>query len=243
MRADDRQLVATLRTGTPAPAPSTVRVAAARPFVPNCPQAAGRSGATSRRRDGPTVRQQLGRLCRSTQRLKCRHRVVPAAARSKIRGPSPETDELHLSRRPMRRSTARPARTSQRARAVLALQEADQSGVDLVAPCCTQCPAPLRMIWPSGRSGYAPCRRYAWRRSGDDAVLEPARNMRAGGFAHPARPRSAPVAIDAAVPVQSAAEAGFSVDLREGGKAASVPRRSGRAGSPPWRKPLPSSTN
>jgi len=31
---DDRQLVATLRTGTPAPAPSTVRIAAARPFVP-----------------------------------------------------------------------------------------------------------------------------------------------------------------------------------------------------------------
>src|SRR5512138_306100 len=34
---DDRQLVATLRTGTPAPAPSTVRVAAARPFVPDLP--------------------------------------------------------------------------------------------------------------------------------------------------------------------------------------------------------------
>src|SRR5437868_14509073 len=32
---DDRQLVATLRTGTPAPAPSTVRIAAARPFVPD----------------------------------------------------------------------------------------------------------------------------------------------------------------------------------------------------------------
>ena len=32
--SDDRQLVATLRTGTPAPAPSTVRAAAPRPFVP-----------------------------------------------------------------------------------------------------------------------------------------------------------------------------------------------------------------
>src|ERR1700760_117173 len=32
--SDDRQLVATLRTGTPAPAPSLVRVASARPFVP-----------------------------------------------------------------------------------------------------------------------------------------------------------------------------------------------------------------
>lgn len=32
--SDDRQLMATLRSGEPAPAPSTVRVASARPFVP-----------------------------------------------------------------------------------------------------------------------------------------------------------------------------------------------------------------
>jgi rare lipoprotein A len=32
--SDDRQLVATLRTGAPAPAPSLIRVASARPFVP-----------------------------------------------------------------------------------------------------------------------------------------------------------------------------------------------------------------
>src|ERR1043166_4572894 len=32
--SDDRQLMATLRTGTPAPSPSMVRVASARPFVP-----------------------------------------------------------------------------------------------------------------------------------------------------------------------------------------------------------------
>src|ERR1700712_1313290 len=32
--SDDRQLVATLRTGTPAPSPSLVRVASARPFIP-----------------------------------------------------------------------------------------------------------------------------------------------------------------------------------------------------------------
>src|SRR5437773_74428 len=32
--SDDRQLVATLRTGVPAPTPSSVRVASARPFVP-----------------------------------------------------------------------------------------------------------------------------------------------------------------------------------------------------------------
>ena len=35
--SDDSQLMATLRSGTPAPAPSLVRVASARPFVPNTP--------------------------------------------------------------------------------------------------------------------------------------------------------------------------------------------------------------
>jgi rare lipoprotein A len=40
--SDDRQLMATLRTGTPAPAPSLVRVASARPFVPEMATSAGR---------------------------------------------------------------------------------------------------------------------------------------------------------------------------------------------------------
>src|SRR5260370_4845092 len=40
--SDDRQLIATLRTGIPAPSPSTVRIASARPFVPEIPSAAGR---------------------------------------------------------------------------------------------------------------------------------------------------------------------------------------------------------
>jgi rare lipoprotein A len=35
--SDDLQLVATLRTGEPAPSPSNVRVASARPFVPELP--------------------------------------------------------------------------------------------------------------------------------------------------------------------------------------------------------------
>jgi rare lipoprotein A len=35
--SDDRQLMATLRTGVPAPSPSMVRVASARPFVPEIP--------------------------------------------------------------------------------------------------------------------------------------------------------------------------------------------------------------
>src|SRR3954453_2593530 len=38
--SDDRQLMATLRTGVPAPSPSMVRVASARPFVPELPSSA-----------------------------------------------------------------------------------------------------------------------------------------------------------------------------------------------------------
>jgi rare lipoprotein A len=38
--SDDRQLMATLRTGVPAPSPSLVRVASARPFVPEMPSSA-----------------------------------------------------------------------------------------------------------------------------------------------------------------------------------------------------------
>src|SRR6266853_1361212 len=40
--SDDRQLIATLRTGIPAPSPSTVRIASARPFVPGLASSAGR---------------------------------------------------------------------------------------------------------------------------------------------------------------------------------------------------------
>jgi rare lipoprotein A len=40
--SDDRQLLATLRTGEPAPSPSTVRVASARPFVPDMTSSASR---------------------------------------------------------------------------------------------------------------------------------------------------------------------------------------------------------
>src|SRR5437660_1725391 len=40
--SDDRQLEATLRTGVPAPSPSTVRVASARAFIPEISSSAGR---------------------------------------------------------------------------------------------------------------------------------------------------------------------------------------------------------
>jgi peptidoglycan lytic transglycosylase len=40
--SDDRQLIATLRTGAPAPSPSAVRIASARPFVPEMSSSSGR---------------------------------------------------------------------------------------------------------------------------------------------------------------------------------------------------------
>jgi rare lipoprotein A len=40
--SDDRQLIATLRSGVPAPSPSTVRIASARPFVPEMSSSTGR---------------------------------------------------------------------------------------------------------------------------------------------------------------------------------------------------------
>ena len=43
--SDDRQLMATLRTGQPAPSPSSVRIASARPFVPEIASSDSRSRA------------------------------------------------------------------------------------------------------------------------------------------------------------------------------------------------------
>jgi rare lipoprotein A len=40
--SDDRQLMATLRTGVPAPSPSAVRIASARPFIPEISPSSGR---------------------------------------------------------------------------------------------------------------------------------------------------------------------------------------------------------
>src|SRR5262245_24608673 len=44
--SDDRMLLATLRDGSPAPAPSTVMVASARPFLPSSPSNSGREVKT-----------------------------------------------------------------------------------------------------------------------------------------------------------------------------------------------------
>ncbi len=51
--SDDRQLMATLRTGVPAPAPSMVRVASARPFVPEVPSGRRIHGAVPMPEDRP----------------------------------------------------------------------------------------------------------------------------------------------------------------------------------------------
>ena len=64
--SDDRQLVATLRTGVPAPSPSLVRVASARPFVPEvsarrdprrCSDAGGRPYSLGNTSAGPRLDQ------------------------------------------------------------------------------------------------------------------------------------------------------------------------------------------
>jgi peptidoglycan lytic transglycosylase len=67
--SDDRQLIATLRTGTPAPAPSLVRIASTHPFL-----------ATSRcRKGGPiTSATALPITPRSTRPRKCRPPAAPA---------------------------------------------------------------------------------------------------------------------------------------------------------------------
>ncbi len=62
--SDDRQLLATLRTGEPAPSPSTVRVASARSFVPEISSSAGRDPGrgSNAGRAALQPRQYLGRL-------------------------------------------------------------------------------------------------------------------------------------------------------------------------------------
>ncbi len=89
--SDDRQLMATLRTGVPAPAPSLVRVASARPFVPDIPSRGrpirgeipmpeGRPYSLGNTAGGPRLDQRdLGNVGLAPPR---------AAASSKIRAPS-----------------------------------------------------------------------------------------------------------------------------------------------------------
>ena len=96
--SDDRQLLATLRTGEPAPSPSMVRVASARPFVPELPRPRAESAARFRcRKDGPTASATPRPTTpRSTRPRKCRPRAAPAAVPSKIRARCPTRDDATL---------------------------------------------------------------------------------------------------------------------------------------------------
>ena len=102
--SDDRRLLATLREGSPAPAPSAVMVASARPFVPDLPpvnppprrtvalQTAAEQPAPTRRRPHPAVDDRCPRdrgadelgthpgAERSAARAADRERSAPAAA-------------------------------------------------------------------------------------------------------------------------------------------------------------------
>ena len=104
--SDDRQLVATLRTGEPAPSPSLVRVASARSFVPD--MQGGRADSRRRSAAGRTgrIRSAIPRPMspRSTRPRKCRHRAVRAdGASANPRAVSYEADgsALGRKRRPM----------------------------------------------------------------------------------------------------------------------------------------------
>ena len=101
--SDDRQLMATLRTGVPAPAPSLVRVASARPFVPES-ASSGRPirGDVPMPQDGPIASATPRPITpRSMRPRRCRRPAarVRAAARSITRMPSP-TRTTTLRRRP-----------------------------------------------------------------------------------------------------------------------------------------------
>ena len=136
--SDDRQLMATLRTGVPAPSPSTVRVASARPFVPEIPSSAGRIRGEVPMPEGRPY--SLGNTSADYASINATSEMS-ASSRSrgraswKIRARCPTR-----TRRAMRRAalglsadrSARPERSSERARALLILQEGDQGRVDLV---------------------------------------------------------------------------------------------------------------
>ena len=96
--SDDRQLIATLRTGVPAPSPSLVRVASARPFVPEAPSS-GRAirGEVPMPEGRPYS---LGNTSADQASISTRHRkcrlppaCVRAVAFSKTRAPYPTKDD------------------------------------------------------------------------------------------------------------------------------------------------------
>ena len=109
---DDRQLEATLRQGQPAPAPSAVMVASAKPFIPDLPSSVQHSFA-ARRCSGPCGAALYARQHRrghgivGRNRRNSRHhgrRVTPAAPpKTRALSPMSRRCPLPLRYRPMRR--------------------------------------------------------------------------------------------------------------------------------------------
>ena len=108
--SDDRQLLATLRTGEPAPSPSTVRVASAHPFVPEMPSSAGRIRGEVPMPEGGPIASATARPTtpRSMRPRKCRPPAARAAAPRKTRAPCPT--RMKPAMRPRARLTCRSIR-------------------------------------------------------------------------------------------------------------------------------------
>jgi rare lipoprotein A len=80
--SDDRQLMATLRTGEPAPAPSNVRIASARPFIPEAVSAT-RGGAAG---DVPLPQGRPYSLGNTAEDVSASNRMSEVSASSRVRG-------------------------------------------------------------------------------------------------------------------------------------------------------------
>jgi rare lipoprotein A len=113
--SDDRQLMATLREGGPAPAPSAVRVAAAKPFLPSAPEPvvthrepvmASRSVRPERSYDSAEDRDPAASVVRALQQPRAAARTLPE------RSFDGDDDDRELV------TGARPGRTRTAARAV-----------------------------------------------------------------------------------------------------------------------------
>src|ERR1700710_581773 len=83
--SDDRQLIATLRTGQPAPSPSSVRIASARPFVPEVPVSGGRT-----RGDIPMPEGRPYSLGNTSADMASLNGTSEMSASSRSRAPAPE---------------------------------------------------------------------------------------------------------------------------------------------------------
>ncbi len=232
--SDDRQLIATLRTGAPAPSPSLVRVASARPFVPEMPSS-GRAirgevpmpegrpyslgntpgdqasiNATSEMSAPPAAVRPDGS---SIIRARCPTRMIRATRRTSVQ-PTPMRRSIRAAR-----AKSSPAAGSTEARlSCVCFEKSDQGGVDLAgAFLLHQWPAPSMI---SFRCSFGSTRSSSWDalgadQAGDDGIVRSGDEHR--GLmdlrAVPGRGQL-PIAVDVAVPVETAAETRLPVGPR-----------------------------